>query len=234
MGLFSSLAKRGGGLAAPRIGRIAPGFTEGFLQKVLDRAVAGTGPFHGAQAVADEALREAGGDVDAAVEALIGSHVRLAGAQGFLTNIGGLVTMVVTVPANVTGLVMVQLRLHAAIATLRGHDLADPGVRAALLVTLLGHDETEKLVRKKDLPGNARWLASGGDTGPESIRRVAAQVAARLVGALGGKRLASMAGKKVPVLGGLVGAVTDARATRKLGRDAARDLHQGIVPASSK
>lgn len=224
MGIFSSLTKRGGAMAAPRIGTIAPGFTEGFLQKVLDRAIAGTGPFHGAQSVADKALEDGGGNVDRAINGLVRSHVRLSGAQGFLTNIGGLVTMVVSVPANVTGLVMVQLRLHAAIATLHGHDLADPGVRAAVLVTLLGHDETEKLVRKKELPGNAQWLAGGGDSGQDTIRRVAAQVAARLIGSLGGKRLASLAGKRIPVLGGLVGAATDARATKRLGRDAARDL----------
>ncbi|MEO9322850.1 hypothetical protein ABFT23_05125 [Nocardioides sp. C4-1] len=224
MGVFKFLARKGGGFAAPRIGRIAPGLTEGFLLKVLDRAISGTGPFDPAAQVAEEALAEADGDVDRAVEALVGSHVRLAGAQGFLTNVGGLVTVAVTIPANVTGLVMVQLRLHTAIALLHELDLDDEGVRAAVLVTLLGHDETEKLVRKKELPGNARWLASGGAIGPDGGRRVAAQVAAALVAALGGKQLAGMVGKRVPVLGGLVGAVTDARATRRLGRDADRDL----------
>lgn len=224
MGVISYVAKRGGRIAAPRVGRIAPGSTEGFLQKVLDRAIAGTGPFDSAVTVATEALQEAGGDVDRAVGDLISSHTRLAGAQGFVTNIGGLVTMAVSIPANVTGLVMVQLRLHAAIAHLHGLDLAAPGVRAALLVTLLGHDATEKLVRSKDLPGNARWLASGGQAGPDTSQRVAAEVAAALVGALGGKQLATMVGKRVPVFGGLVGAATDARATKRLGRDAARDL----------
>ncbi|MDO9456454.1 EcsC family protein [Nocardioides sp.] len=227
MGVLSFLTKRGGRFAAPRIGKIAPGFTAGFLQKVLDRAVSGTGPFDSAATVADKALADAKGDVDEAVDALVSSHTRLAGAQGFLTNIGGLVTAVVTVPANVTGLVMVELRLHAAIAKVHGLDLADPGVRAAVLVTLLGHDETEKLVRKKELPGNAAWLAGGGDHGQETIQRVSAQVAATLVGFLGGKQLASMIGKRVPLFGGVVGAATDARATRRLGRDAARDLPRG-------
>lgn len=224
MGVFKFLAKKGGGFAAPRIGRIAPGFTEGFLRKVLARAIAGTGPFDPAAQVAEEALAEADGDVERAVESLIRSHVRLAGAQGFLTNVGGLVTVAVTIPANVTGLVMVQLRLHAAIALLHDLDLDDEGVRAGVLVTLLGHDETEKLVRKGKLPGNARWLAGGGEIGPEAGQRVAAQVAATLVAALGGKQLATTLGKRVPVLGGVVGAATDARATKRLGRDAARDL----------
>ena len=148
----------------------------------------------------------------------------MAGAQGFLTNIGGLVTMVVSVPANVTGLVMVQLRLHAAIAHVYGHDLDDLDVHAAILTTLLGHDQTERLVRKGELPGNARWLVKGADHGPETVERVAAQVAATLVGFLGGKQVATMVGKRIPLFGGVVGAASDARATRRLGRDAARDL----------
>lgn len=223
MGLFSSLARRGGKMAAPRIGSIAPGFTEGFLQKVLDRAIRGTGPFDPAVQVADAAKAEHG-DVEKAIAGLITSHTRLAGAQGFLTNIGGLVTMAVSVPANVTGLTLVQLRLHAAIAHLRGHDLSDVGVRAAILVTLLGHDETAKLVRKGDLPGNASWLASGGSQAPDTAQRVATQVAGTLVGLLGGKQMATMVGKRVPLFGGVVGAATDARATHRLGKDAARDL----------
>jgi uncharacterized protein (DUF697 family) len=226
MGITGSLARHGGRFAAPRIGKIAPGFTSGFLQKVLARAIAGVGPLDGAAEVADKALAEENGNVHHAVDALIRSHTRLSGAQGFVTNIGGLVTMAVTVPANVTGLVMVQLRLHAAIARLYGHDLDDLDVRAAVLTTLLGHEQTEKLVRKGDLPGNARWLLKGDPNSQETMERVSAQVAATLVGFLGGKQLATLIGKRVPLFGGVVGAATDARATKRLGRDAARDLPQ--------
>lgn len=224
MGVVGYLGKRAGWFVAPRIGLLAPGLVSGFLQRVLDRTIAGVGPFASAEAIAAEALAEAGGDVDEAARSLVASHVRLSGAQGFLTNVGGLITMAVTVPANVTGLVMVQLRLHAAIAHLYGHDLADPGVRAAVLVTLLGHDETEMLVREGDLPGNASWLVHSEGTSPDTTERVSAQVAATLVGFLGGKQLATMVGKRVPLFGGVVGAATDARATHRLGRAAARDL----------
>lgn len=224
MGLLTSLAKRGGKAAAPRVGKIAPGATDGFLQKVLDRAVRGTGPFDPARKVADDALAGADGDVEAAVDALVASHSKLAATQGFVTNVGGLITLPVSIPANVAGLTLVQLRLHAALAHLHGHDLDDPGVRAAVLVTLLGHGETKKLVRSGDLPGNARWLAAGGSQAPDTAEKVAAEVAATLVGLLGGKQMATFVGKRVPLFGGVVGAATDARATYKLGQDAGRDL----------
>lgn len=224
MGLLSSLGRRGGKLLAPRIGQVAPGFTDSFLQRVLDRAIGGVGPFDPAAKVADEALKEHDGDVTRAGEALVRSHSRLAATQGFLTNIGGLVTLVVSVPANVTGLTLVQLRLHAALAQLHGHDLSDAGVRSAVLVTLLGHDETESLVKKGKLPGNAKWLASGGSAAPDTPQQVATQVAATLIGLLGGKQVATTVGKRIPLFGGVVGAGTDARATWKLGHQAAEDL----------
>ncbi|WP_139983951.1 EcsC family protein [Nocardioides litoris] len=256
MGLLSSVTKRGAKLAVPRIGRIAPDQTESFLDKVLARAIAGGGPFDSAVEVADAALADAGGDVDKAVGKLIDSHTRLAGAQGFLTNVGGLVTLAVTIPANVAGIVMVQLRLHAAIAHLHGLDLDDDGVRAALLVTLLGTKATRKLVKDGDLPGDARWLVDNGrgtlppvepvervepvepaqpGAGLETAedrkapagsltRQVTAEVAATLVGMMGGKQLATTVGKRVPLFGGIVGGFADARATRRTGREAAAAL----------
>ncbi|MCY7397079.1 MAG: EcsC family protein [Nocardioides sp.] len=224
MGLLSSLSRRGATMLAPRIGQVAPGFTDGFLQKVLDRAVRGVGPFDPAAQVAAQALEENGGDVTRAVQALVSSHSRLAATQGFVTNIGGLVTMAVAVPANVTGLTLVQLRLHAALAHLHGRDLSDAGVRSAILVTLLGHGETEALVKKGKLPGNARWLASSGTTAADTPQLVATQVAATLIGQLGGKQLAATVGKRIPLFGGVVGAGTDARSTWKLGHQAAEDL----------
>lgn len=226
MGIFSSLTRRGGRALAPRIGEVAPGFTDGFLQKVLDRALRGVGPFDPAAQVADDALAEHGGNVDEAAEDLVKSHSKMAATQGFVTNIGGLVTMAVSVPANVTGLTLVQLRLHSALAHLHGHDLDSPSVRSAILVTLLGHDETEQLVKKGKLPGNARWLASAGSVAPDTPHQVASQVAATLIGQLGGKQLASTVGKRIPLFGGIVGAGTDARGTWKLGHQAAEDLRK--------
>jgi uncharacterized protein (DUF697 family) len=234
VGVFRSAGKYGGRFAATRVGRIAPGQTERFLTRVLDRAINGAGPFDSARDVAAEVLEDEGGDVDRAVKHLIDSQTRLAGAQGFLTNIGGLVTAAVTIPANVAGLIMVQLRLHAAIAHLYGLDLDDEGVRSALLVTLLGSKQTDKLVRNGDLPGNVRWLAEGGANaqqgarkagdGPSVAERVTAEVASTLVAMLGGKQLAGTVGKRIPLLGGVIGGVTDARSTRRTGQDAARDL----------
>src|SRR3954452_2061188 len=114
---------------APRIGELAPGLTTSFVREALHRAIVGVGPLPPAARAADAQLEEQKGDVDRAVHEVIENHVRYAAAQGFVTNLGGVVTMAVTVPTNITGLALIQCRMVAGIAHLRCYDLDDPRVR---------------------------------------------------------------------------------------------------------
>src|SRR5690349_205038 len=125
---------------APRIARVAPAVTTSFVREALHRAIDGVGPLPPASAAAEAQLREQRGDVEKAVHEVIENHVRYAGAQGFVTNLGGVVTAALTIPANVTGLALIQCRMVAGIAHLRGYDLEDPRVRNAVLVGILGED----------------------------------------------------------------------------------------------
>src|ERR687896_442473 len=112
--------ERVGRQLAPRVTRLAPGLTAGFVREALDRAIHGVSP----------------------------NHVRYAGAQGFVTNLGGLVTAALTIPANISGMALIQCRMVAGIAHLRGYDLEDPRVRNAILTCLLGEETINSLVKK--------------------------------------------------------------------------------------
>ena len=123
---------------APRITDLAPDRTATFIREALNRAIVGFGPLPGAAAAAEAQLSEQKGDVAAAIHGIIENHVRFAGAQGFVTNLGGLVTATVAIPTNIAGLALLQCRMVAAIAHLRGYDLADPRTRNAILACVLG------------------------------------------------------------------------------------------------
>ena len=194
------------------------------MRQALTRAIAGVGPLSGAAKAADAQLAEQKGDVERAVHEVIENHVRYAGGQGFLTNIGGLVTAAVTIPANITGLALVQCRMIAGIAHLRGYDLDDPRTRNAILVCLLGEDSVSTLVRKKKLPAPPMALATAPAHDPELDRVISAEVASELITKVAGKRLATTIGRRVPVVGGLVGAGADGYATWQIGRYADREL----------
>jgi len=220
MGLRSTAVK---GLIP--VGRkIAPQFTSSYVREVLERAIDGVGPIKGAAVAADAKLAGAGGDVEAAINELIDAHVRMAGLQGFVTNVGGLVTLALTIPANITGLTLLQCHLVAGIAHLRGYDLGDARVRNAVLACLLGEETVRELLSHKRLPSSPMALATSPVHDPELDRRIASEVTTEMVAKIGGRRAAIVVGRKLPVVGGGVGAVTDGYSTWQIGRYARREL----------
>ena len=209
---------------APQMGRMAPDLTAGFVREALSRAINGVGPLPCAAHAADKQLEEQRGDVDAAIHELIENHVRYAGAQGFVTNLGGVVTAALTIPANIAGLAMLQARLVAGIAHLRGYDLQDPRVRNAVLACMLGDDVVRSLVKKRKLPAPPMAIATAPAHDPHLDKVISAEVTSELLTKVAGKRVATTVGRRVPVVGGLFGAGADGFATWKIGRYADREL----------
>src|SRR5690349_14682661 len=160
MSMKSRLSKE----LAPRVTNLAPGLTTAFVREALHRAIRGVGPLPPAASAAEKQLREQHGNVDRAIHEVIENHVRMAGLQGFVTNLGGLVTATMTIPANITGLALLQCRMIAGIVHLRGYDLEDPRVRNAILVTLLGEDTVTSLVKKKEIPAPPMAMATSPAT----------------------------------------------------------------------
>ena len=209
---------------APMIHEVAPGLTSGFVREALNRAVDGVGPLQPAATAAEKQLTEQGGHVDRAIHEVIENNVRLAGAQGFVTNIGGLMTLAVAIPANVTGLAVVQCRMVAGIAHLRGHDLDDPRVRNAVLAALLGEELVAEMVKKRKLPAPPMALATAPAHDPTVDAAISKVVATDIIAKVTGKRLATTMARRIPVVGGVVGAGADGYATWRIGRYADREL----------
>lgn len=220
MGIGGSIGKR----LAPQVHKLAPELTSSFVHEALGRAIDGIGPLPPASAAAEAQLREQGGDVERAVHEVIENHVRYAGGQGFLTNIGGLATAALAIPANITGLALIQCRLVAGIAHLRGYDLADPRVHNAILACVLGEDTVRSLVKRGRIPAPPMAIATAPAHDPQLDTVMAAEVTSELLTKVAGKRVATTIGRRVPVVGGLVGASADAYATWQVGRYADREL----------
>ncbi len=220
MSVKGSLTKR----FAPQLARVAPDITHGFVSEALRRAVHGVGPLPPAAVSAARALEDNGGNEKGAIRDLIEVHVRYAGGQGFVTNLGGLVTAAVAIPANVTGLALIQCRMVAAIASLRGYDLADPRVHNAILATVLGEDDVERMVKQRKLPAPPMALATAPAYDPDVDRVISASVASELIARVAGKRLATTIGRRIPVVGGLVGLSVDGFVTWQIGRYADKEL----------
>ena len=57
-----------------------------------------------------------GGDLEAQVDALINNQIIKCGTSGFLTSLGGFITLPVALPANVASVIYMQMQMIAAIA----------------------------------------------------------------------------------------------------------------------
>ena len=220
MGISKEIGRR----LAPQAHKLAPGLTTQFVHESLQRALDGVGPLPPAAEAADKQLAEQGGDVDRAVHEVIENHVRYAGAQGFVTNLGGLATLAVALPTNIVGLTLLQCRMVAGIAHLRGYDLDDPRVHNAVLACILGEDKVRSLIRKKMIPAPPMAIATAPAHDPHLDRLMAAEVTSELLTRVAGKRAATMVGRRIPVVGGVVGAGVDGYATWQIGRYADREL----------
>jgi hypothetical protein len=178
------------------------------IEHLLDVGIDGKGPFDSARRVAEVAMAERL-DAENAIDALVGSHLRLCAAGGFVTSVGGFVVMPIALPANVLGFYLVATRMVAGIASIRGYDIGKPEVRSAILLALIGADADDLLKRAGYAStGRLANLAVQRLPGPVLLA-VNKGVAFRLLTQVGKKSLARL-GKAVPLVGGVVGAGVDA------------------------
>ncbi|GAB2679947.1 EcsC family protein [Thalassiella azotivora] len=194
----------------------------GLVGRLVDAGLDGVGPLDPAHAVAARALA-ARGSVEEAVDEVVTTHVRLAAANGFVTGLGGFVTLPVALPVNVAGFYTVATRMVGAIAHLRGYDLSRPEVRSAVLLVLVGADSTSLLTKA--------GLNPGGRVAGLAMQRLPAPalmvlnkgIGFRLLSQLGTKGLGRL-GRAVPLAGGAIGAGLDWWLLRRIAGDARREL----------
>ncbi len=186
---------------------VVAGAVTGLIENLLDFGIDGKGPFDSAQRYADVRRAERP-DAEEAIDAVVRGHLKLAAAGGFVTGIGGFITLPVALPANVAEFYIVATRMVAAVASLRGYDIKQPEIRSAILLTLVGAD-ADDLLKKAGVASTGRLsnLAAQRLPGP-ALMMVNKAVGFRLISSAGKKTLARF-GKGVPVLGGVFGAGLD-------------------------
>ncbi len=193
------------------------------IQPLLDVGIDGKGPLPSAQSVADGAHKKAG-DVEGAIDRVVRMHLAAAGTGGFVTGLGGFITMPVALPANVLEFYLVATRMTAAIAALRGYDLTQPPIRTAVLLALVGAD-ADDLIHKAGIPtptGKLTDLAAQRLPGP-ALMVLNKAVAFRLVGNVGKTTFARL-GRGLPIAGGVVSAGLDTYMLKRIADHARREF----------
>jgi hypothetical protein len=193
---------------------------QNLVGQVLSIGIGGRGPFKGAREVAEEHLASYS-DPERAIQKLIATHTRLAAASGFVTGLGGVATLPVTIPTALAGLYILSGRMSAAIAHIRGYDIDSEEVRSAVLLSLLGSSGIEVLKRTGVEIGQQTTAAALARIPATLLTEINKRVGYRLVTKAGEKGVINL-GKLVPFVGAPVGAAVDAVGCRAIASYALR------------
>jgi uncharacterized protein (DUF697 family) len=191
---------------------------------LLETGLSGFPPLSSAESLATEYLIDQDYQSDdARVDSLIKWEMTKNFTTGFITGLGGIVTMPVGVPSALGASWLIQARMAGAIARIYGHTLDEDRVRTMILLSLAG-DVAKDAMADLGLDLGGKF---GGKLPGQAIRHmpgralveVNKRIGFQLLTKAGGRSIAQFP-KVIPVVGGVVGGVFDAAVCRMVGRTA--------------
>jgi hypothetical protein len=177
---------------------------EQLVSTIARAGLDGAGPWKGARQVADEIAGNASTRPQA-VDRLVATHVRMAAVSGFVTGLGGLITLPVTVPADLSAFYVLSTRMVGGIAHLHGYDTTSEEVRSIVLVSLLGAGGTSLLSEAGVKLGTRTAKVALRAIPGKVLQDINRQVGFRLLTKAGTTGVINLS-KFIPVAGGLAGA----------------------------
>ena len=168
-------------------------------------------------------------DVKKAAKSLINNSIVKCGTSGFLTGLGGLATMIATLPANITSVMYVQLRMCCAIAKMSGYDIHSDQVQTLIYACLTGSAASDILKHAGITFGNKFGVAMVKKIPGKTLQAINQKVGFRFVTKFGEKGIVNL-GKVVPVLGGAIGGGIDIASTKIIGNNVYKIFIEGEMP----
>ena len=154
--------------------------------------------------------------LDACARRLVRWQMVKAGTSGFLSGLGGVLTLPAAIPANLASVIFVQIRMIAAIAHLGGHDLRNDQVRTLCYACMCGRAAADVVTPVGIKLGTKLTEQGIKKLSGKALTRINKAVGFRLFTKFGEKGLINF-GKMVPLIGGVVGGTFDATSTQIIG-----------------
>jgi uncharacterized protein (DUF697 family) len=187
---------------------------------LLDKGLGGFPPLSSALSLADEYLiDQTFKDDDDRVAALIKWEMRKNFTTGFITGLGGFISLPLGIPSALAASWLIQARMAGAIARIYGHDLANDRVRTMILLSLAGDVAKDAMADLGLNLGNKLPQAVTKQVPGRALVEINKRIGMRLLTQTAQRGLAQFP-KAVPVLGGVVGGTFDAVVCRMVGKTA--------------
>lgn len=202
--------------------------TESKMRQILDwsydKALNGLPGTDSAQELAQNYISK-NKSVSNAIDSLIRWQEAKCATSGFITGLGGIMTLPVAIPANIASVIYVQIRMVAAIACMRGYNLHDDQVKTMVFLALTGSAATDILRTTGINIGTKMSNAFLKKMPAEVLKQINKKVGFRMVTKFGEKGTINLC-KCIPVVGGIVGGTTDALGTYAIGKIAKKMFAQ--------
>lgn len=152
-------------------------------------------------------------DPEIAIDKMVKNQLSKNTVNGFVSSFGGVITMPATLPVNLTSVIYVQMRMIAAIATIRGYDIRNDEVQTFVYSCMVGNAISDTLKQVGVQIGNKVTTNSIKKISGKTLTKINQAVGFRLITKFGTKGAVNL-GKLVPVVGAGVGAAFDYTSTR--------------------
>ena len=147
-----------------------------------------------------------------ASQKLINNQILKCTTSGFLTGLGGAITLPFTLPANLTSVLYVQMRMIAAVAYINGYDLKSDEIQTFVYACLAGVS-LNQVVKKAAVDFGVKFCNTLVKKLPAKVlTKINQKVGFRLITKFGSKGLVNL-GKLFPVVG-VIGGTLDFAETK--------------------
>ena len=153
--------------------------------------------------LADEYLSRYG-SIPKAADKLISAQLAKCATSSFLAGLGGVVTLPVTLPADICSVLYFQIRMIASVAYIGGYDICEDQVQTFIYVCLAGIS-VNSVVKSFGTKFGTKIATKAIERIPgKALTKINQKVAFRLITKFGEKGLINL-GKMIPLVGGVIG-----------------------------
>ncbi len=201
------------------------------LDKLYDQSIHGIAKVSPPIEELANSYLEKSNDTATAAKKFINYQVAKCTTSGFVTGLGGLITLPVAIPANVGSVMYVQMRMIACLAHMGGYDTNSDQVQTLVYACLAGISIDQILKQAGIRFGNKFVMAMVKKIPGEVLTKINQKVGFRFITKFGTKGIINI-GKAVPVVGGIIGGGFDFAETRVIAGRAYKMFIDGDFNAS--
>ena len=142
-------------------------------------------------------------DTETAAKSFVNYQIAKCTTSGFVTGLGGLITLPIAIPANVSSVLYVQMRMIACLAHMGGYDTKSDQVQTLVYACLAGIS-LDQVVKQVGVKVGIKFANAMVKKIPGTVlTKINQKVGFRLLTKFGTKGVINI-GKAIPVVGGVI------------------------------